>query len=148
MKIEFIVNTQQIELSDNVNIPLNLVKRVTSADNKPAGGYSKVSVTVPATGKNIAVFENDFSLKDCKIYVDGILRFSGKCQARKGKTFADAYGAITESYMLNLFSDNSNWWLSVKDIDLGDVITDTVELTNTNISNRFALDPTLSLIHI
>ena len=139
MYIEFKVNNTAIDLYSFEDLPLNNVKRVTTTDNKPAGGYSKVSVTVPATALNSSVF-TDSSYKDCQIYVDGVQQFSGRVQARKGKTFADSYGTIKESFKLNLFSDNSNWWLAVKDIDFSDFVTESFEVVNTAISDRFSLD--------
>jgi len=131
---KLIIDSVEVDLFDAETLPLSIVKRINNLEGDVQGDFSRVSVKIPATKKNINLLGRSRALFPFRIEVDGSPNFSGLAQSRRGKTMSIGYGAIEETYELNLISNNSTWFNLLGNTLLSDC-TDIVEDWNvTNVS--------------
>lgn len=103
-----------------------------------SGAYSKRSVELPSTGVNDALFEDWYSagtenettaaiLKPFVFEDGGIQILSGQAQLQSGVLMSDRYRFKGRSYKVDLYGNNADWTLRLKDVFLRDLpFTDTV----------------------
>jgi hypothetical protein len=103
-----------------------------------SGAYSKRSVELPSTGVNDALFEDWYSagtenettaaiLKTFVFEDGGIQILSGQAQLQSGVLMSDRYRFKGRSYKVDLYGNNADWTLRLKDVFLRDLpFTDTV----------------------
>lgn len=107
---KLIIDSQEIDLYDVENLPLNITKRVNSLDGEIQGDFSRASITVPATKTNKSILGNTRAFKPFRIEVDGQPSFNGIARVRRGKNYYQSYADIKETYEINLISNNSSWF--------------------------------------
>lgn len=103
-----------------------------------SGAYSKRSIELPSTGVNDALFEDWYSagtenettaaiLKPFVFEDGGIQILSGQAQLQSGVLMSDRYRFKGRSYKVDLYGNNADWTLRLKDVFLRDLpFTDTV----------------------
>lgn len=103
-----------------------------------SGAYSKRSVELPSTGVNDALFEDWYSagtenettaaiLKPFVFEDGGIQILLGQAQLQSGVLMSDRYRFKGRSYKVDLYGNNADWTLRLKDVFLRDLpFTDTV----------------------
>lgn len=123
---KLIIDSIEVDLYDVETLPLAIVKRINNLDGDVQGDFSRVSVKIPATKKNVNLLGRSRALFPFRIEVDGSPNFSGLAQCRRGKTMSIGYGSIEENYELNLISNNSTWFNLLGNTLLSDC-TDIVE---------------------
>ena len=131
---KLIIDSVEVDLYEAETLPLSITKRVNNLDGDVKGDFSRVSVKIPATKKNINLLGRSRALFPFRIEVDGSPSFSGLAQCRRGKTRSIGYGAIEENYELNLISNNSTWFNLLGKTLLSDCTDTVIDWNVTNVS--------------
>ena len=97
-----------------------------------SGAYSKRSVDLPSTGVNDALFEDWYApgtdntqtaaiLKPFVFEDGGINILSGQCELQSGVLMSDRYRFKGRSYKVDLYGNNADWTIRLKDVFLRDL---------------------------
>lgn len=134
---KLIIDDVEMDLYSVESLPLSITKRVNNLEGDVQGDFSRVSIKIPATKRNINTLGRSRSLKPFRIEVDGSPNFSGLAQIRKGKTQSQGYAAIEENYELNLISNNASWFTLLGDVLLKDCTDLVITWNDFNVNLGF-----------
>lgn len=135
---KLIIEGIEVDLFESEALPLSITKRINNLDGEVQGDFSRVSVKIPATKKNVNLLGRSRALFKFRIEVDGSPNFSGLAQARRGKTQRNGYITIENSYELNLISNNSTWFNLLGDTLLSDCTDLVIPWDETYVSTGFS----------
>ena len=130
------IGTTVVDLPES-GLTYSLVYEV-SDEGFVSGAYSKRSVDLPSTGTNDALFEDWYAagtdntqtaaiLKPFVFEDGGINILAGQCELQSGVLMSDRYRFKARTYKVDLYGNNADWTLRLKDVFLRDLpFTDTV----------------------
>jgi hypothetical protein len=133
------IGTTVVDLPES-GLTYSLVYEV-SDEGFVSGAYSKRSVDLPSTGTNDALFEDWYAagtdntqtaaiLKPFVFEDGGINILAGQCELQSGVLMSDRYRFKARTYKVDLYGNNADWTIRLKDVflrdlDFADVIYDT-----------------------
>jgi hypothetical protein len=124
------IGTTVVDLPES-GLTYSLVYEV-SDEGFVSGAYSKRSVDLPSTGTNDALFEDWYAagtdntqtaaiLKPFVFEDGGINILAGQCELQSGVLMSDRYRFKGRSYKVDLYGNNADWTIRLKDVFLRDL---------------------------
>lgn len=130
--IKTVIDNQEVTFENDEGFPLSLVYAVEAVEDvtKLTGYHTRRSVSIVGDKAAREVFErwedgneennSGASEKDAFVEVDGLPILWGKAKLRKVKLSGDRYYRRGETYLVDLYGNNINWFRTIKDKRLRD----------------------------
>lgn len=131
---KLIIDSKEVDLSEDSKLPLNLKLRINSLDGDVAGSFAKSKIVLPATKVNKAVF-TDNSVKDFTINNSSGVQYKGLARLVNTKGTDDCFRCVPFDYELELLLDSSTW---IKELE-GCLVSDLIDEVVTYISSTISL---------
>jgi len=131
------INNLEVDLLDSEQLPVALTRRINSIDGDIQGDYSRETITIPATKKNVQILGKSTSVKPFRIEIDGMPSINGTAKIKSGKNYSQGYGLLTENYQILLISNNSTWFTLLRETMLSELTTLLITYNETDIREGF-----------
>ena len=137
--IELIVNGVRLDVSEDINIPLNYSQADAKMPEKRKRNYSK-DIVLPGTKVNNTFFQSAYNLNISDVYGDlvgfefdptlrypaiilrnGKLIFRGDCNLRKVVTKSDTTNGRINEFYINIYSEINGLFQSFQDLKVSDL---------------------------
>ena len=137
--IELIVNGVRLDVSEDINIPLNYSQADAKIPEKRKRNYSK-DIVLPGTKVNNTFFQSAYNLNISDVYGDlvgfefdptlryhaiilrnGKLIFRGDCNLRKVVTKSDTTNGRINEFYINIYSEINGLFQSFQDLKVSDL---------------------------